>query len=497
MNKVNEVVKSNGEPTERSARERPYKEYGDRVRTARDRLDLSQKELADKLDVGVTWVSQIEGGTLKATRHRKEQLAAYLGDEDLRDRAAEPRRGEESQAFVTVWRLRADLLDKVATRMNDRTTRRRLTNLQGQLVRAARIHPRLSDLTSSGELPSTLELVDRYDIPEWIRRLALIEVAGMRLDAPAHIRPSVDGDTWRERLEVLDRLAEDLFAEGELETAGTSPSALADRLKAAFRAKIGKSAPNWLALRPTGGGQGAAQALLADPSGDAAVLLGFDPFGWMGLEYLAGRWLLPGADRQWLPDHRDLEEVVGKIRTRAAQESIGGITGVAVGSAFLGPVLGSLVGAAVAGLFTSNDASQTIESARDDAATDESSGSLSDDERLFAATVARAEADTTARIWGGFGRVRGEFEVMKINALYAAYPDWAANGNTAADIPTAKVAAQHLGLVADAFGNMIDDEVKAGGTEDSAKNIQLRRLSDMQKTARAAQDAIGKTAAGS
>ena len=87
--------------------------------------------------VGVSWVSQVERGRLEANAGRKEQLAALFGDE-LRERPSDGRQREQSQAYVTVWRLRADLLFNVAVGTKDRKNRQRLLQLRRDLVSAAR-----------------------------------------------------------------------------------------------------------------------------------------------------------------------------------------------------------------------------------------------------------------------------------------------------------------------------------------------------------------------
>ena len=256
------------------------------MKELREELGWKQRDLAARLDVVPSWVSQVEAGRLRPGSDRLAMLAMLLGPRFPTSSVSGEERNDLTRlAYPCLWRARADTLERLAIQISGAATRVRLSRLSKQLLGAAARHPLAREYGRSDTLPSLYEL--SAEAPEWLRRTVLAEVAGMRLEAPHRMklsRAAVRG--------TLELLAEDLRLSPTVgrATADARLRVQRDMPAVSEKAKGSKS----LVASPIGGSLGRL-AFLGTTDESGRVLVGDDPSGWLGFSYAAGAWLVRDA----------------------------------------------------------------------------------------------------------------------------------------------------------------------------------------------------------
>ena len=362
----------------------PWVPFGHKVRTRRLELGMTQAQLSEAVGAKGSWVSQVESGTIEPSPARVSVLAALLG-QDLNGMAADIRGegpllappAEDGLTLALLWRGRADLLARLGPASHDRDTRLRFDRLSRDLLDAASRHPDMREHLDRGQLRSLPALAEQA--PERVRQLVAVELAGMVIDAPQRVEQTVTP-----RLELLDFVLEDLRL-------GQAHASLAHVFLEPIRER-----PSRRDLPACGGAIGLTSVVRGGADQDTLLLLGFDPAGWLGVDFIGGQWLLAGP----LPESQNPgeREVAARTMMPMAAAGVGAAVAAAMGAGVVLPVLaGLVVGAAAA-----------AEGARDRAATDPSG---------------KPDAIRIARLSLAFGWAWTRIEVTKALAIYAAFGD--------------------------------------------------------------------------
>jgi transcriptional regulator with XRE-family HTH domain len=406
--------------------------FGETVRDRRKALGWSQGELGRRLgDVATSWVSGVERGDITPSDERLAKLAMLLGD-DLRG-AQDPVLRDESLALACLWRARADLLFGMS-RAERQEARRRLVRMSRDLQDEAALHPAAASHLQSGQLALLSDIATKARFgQQWILRLVLVELGGMKIDAPAALNLALD-----KRLSLLDTITEDLGLTDCFE-----------RVESAFKPTL---PVNTADLRTIGGPLGAAHARLTDPSHRLLLLLGHDPFGWFGARYLAGRWLLPFVVGDEAGDNTADTSTMWSSELRASLGAAATTaSGPIAGSSVLGPVLGPVLGAAAGNVRSITDPDvdpdplhRVTRAEIWHQLADWFAGATKAPELPTATPRQQEAAYITANLCDGIGQDWTAHELNKIIALYRLYEDWAQDGNEYAAIPSAHQASGHL-----------------------------------------------------
>jgi transcriptional regulator with XRE-family HTH domain len=468
-----------------------WQEFGARLRELRRAHDLTQGDVAESLGVVPSWVSQVEAAKFRPSPDAALALSQMLGTE-LRVLAlgkgdphgvTEP----ETAGFALLWRARADLLARAVSGAETRPQRRRLDLLSRELISVASTHPNAQAFRTGGQLRSLLEISDR-NYP-WIRRLVAVEVAAMKLDAPFQI--NVARESVLEQLDyVLENLGDHYDPPAKPIYASIATTAGGSIAKTVGGPPRGLDRPNWRDLACVGGARGVAQAMEADPHGGLRLLLGDDPVGWFGFDFIAGTWLVrpaflidaAHAHSVELVHHREPEVEPQPAPTPSlAPPHVPVTVGLIAGSLLLGPVLGGVVSAALGGLpvgqvITGFAARQTNpdnpeKSSHSEGGTPDSPSLAMPNMHLYGNTLDLAEA---------FGRHWVRLELTKVLAFYLAFPEIALHGDAAAKLPTKNSALQYLRELARLSDSRLHQEVEASGTPENAENERIRELTDIR-----------------
>lgn len=260
----------------------PWVPFGHKVRTRRLELGMTQAQLSEAVGAKGSWVSQVESGTIEPSPARVSVLAALLG-QDLNGMAADIRGegpllappAEDGLTLALLWRGRADLLARLGPASHDRDTRLRFDRLSRDLLDAASRHPDMREHLDRGQLRSLPALAEQA--PERVRQLVAVELAGMVIDAPQRVEQTVTP-----RLELLDFVLEDLRL-------GQAHASLAHVFLEPIRER-----PSRRDLPACGGAIGLTSVVRGGADQDTLLLLGFDPAGWLGVDFIGGQWLLAG-----------------------------------------------------------------------------------------------------------------------------------------------------------------------------------------------------------
>jgi transcriptional regulator with XRE-family HTH domain len=448
--------------------------FGAGLKRLRKARGWKQQDLADRLRAAPSWVSQVENGKLPPSGERLATLEVFLGPElqQLVPGGATTATAarQESAAFACLWRARADLLARLANASDLRARRVRLDHLSRELIAAASVHPKAQPFVHRGVLASLAEI--GRSMPEWSRQAVLVELAGMKLDAPYET-----GFSRSRRLEFLDFSIADLRL----------PAATHTPLVEAFAMfPQPRDRPLWQELHAVGGALGVAQAGNPESEVDLRLLIGDDPAGWFGFEYAAGAWLVrsvhPGAAAM-SPGHDG-------VRLMALQSPIGlggewasdrAATGI-LSSLALGPILGSAIGAAlgaIAGAIASDR--RTHKPTRSQPAAPH----LPPDK----ATIPHEPERITATLAEALGRHWVRAETSKLVAAYRAFPATAV-GDENPMLPPVAVAREHLTATAKLLGDWWKVESETSGTTSPGANERLRELADIKATLLAAKELL-------
>ncbi len=308
----------------------------------------------------------------------------------------------------------------------------------------------------------------------------------MKLDAPYET-----GFDKSQRLELIDFLVEDLAL----------PASAYDSVRSAFTS-FPRDRPLWQQLAPVGGTVGALQATLASEDYDVRLLLGDDPVGWLGLDYIAGTWLVrwapaikrSAAAKEQNHDAESLERffdrmmllasATGAVRragvTSGAVRRAGMATGVsAAGLTALSPVLGGAVGIAMA---TAAARQMARKRAATKSGASETAG-VSQEDGVTAAELTATIAESMGRHW-----VR--VEASKVVALYRTFPPHS-GGDKDVGLPSLASARAHLLTAVGTLEEWHGREVAASGTKSHDRNERLRELADIRDTLVATAEALG------
>jgi transcriptional regulator with XRE-family HTH domain len=472
-------------PTE-SSEDAKWQAFGVRLRELRRAHDLTQGDVAESLGVVPSWVSQVEAAKFRPSPDAALALSQMLGTE-LRELAlgrgdaydvAEP----ETAGFALLWRARADLLARAVSGAETRPMRRRLDVLSRELISVASKHPNAQAFVIGGQLRSLMEISDR-NYP-WIRRLVAVEIAAMKLDAPFQI--NIDRKSVLEQLDyVLENLGDHYDPPAKSIEASIATTAGGFIAKTVGRPPRGLDRPAWRDLACVGGARGVAQAMEADPQGGLRLLLGDDPVGWFGFEFIAGTWLVrpavlidaAKARSAELVSHGQPEGESSPVPTPSlAPSNVAATVGLIAGSMLLGPVLGGVVGSVLGGLASGRAitwvASRPLkfeEIIKAERAPEISPNPAIPDMRLYENTLDLAEA---------FGRHWVRLELTKVVTFYRAFPEIALHGDIAAKLPNKNSAGQYLRELAHLAHVRLDQEREASGTYED-ENDRLRELTDI------------------
>lgn len=439
------------DPSDGGARFKP----GAWVKRLREDRGWTQQDLAEQLGAAVSWVSQVEKGTLPPGDARRALLESVLGLREGalagdRESGAYPSSQEvidpEALFFPMLWRARADLVDRMTLKTESRESRARLYYLHEQLLSAAASHPRASQFSSAGRLQPLRQIAE--DAPAWLRWMVLVELAGMKIDAPFDCRLS-----RAHQKDLLERIAIDL----ELTEAD-------DAVRRGF-ACLKRSWPDWRDLKSTGGPLGLITSLRSEESDSLRILLGDDPSGWLGYHFATGAWLVREADSNTETQETTVGE--GSLPPRPSQLLTA--TGLGV---VAGPAIGSVLGMAL-----------MATTARAQA-------------RRRTAAPKGASADlppgvaTTARIAMALGRHWVRVDAHKLAALYVASADTFLEANVDAALPSRQVAYAHIAALHKHFGSLAEEEAKASGTRTKEHNEPLWEMLDIRDTLKVLADVL-------
>lgn len=442
-----------------------WDKFGERLRELRTARKFTQKNLAELLGVAPSWVSQVEGAQLTASPERIEALAQLFGN-DLRRLAGlgQARGGADASSaaagYACLWRARADLLARAAHVAPRRQQRVRLNRLSRQLLEAAGAHPLVQEFVRGGRLLSLAEIAEH--VPTAVRQLVAAEVVAMKLDAPVEVGVQRD-----KILGGFELLLEDMGEE--------RAEAVADALTKASLNPV-RSRPWWQHLTCTGGALGAAQAQ-AVQGGSLPLLLGHDPVGWFGFDFVAGRWLVqPALSSQGRPIEEceegrmgGLVSPTGRPALGVAAGSAGAGVGLIAGSVLMGPVLGAVIGGALGGIAGGRAGASQERDAEDAGWGD--------------------RPQQTLGLCEAFGRHWVRVETTKLLGLYQAYgSEGVADGR--GSLPDRKVAVAYLQATAEAAEAAWRLESEESGTGDLDENERLRELADIRDSLRATAKAL-------
>lgn len=443
-----------------------WEAFGVRLRELRRARGFTQKGLAELLEVAPSWVSQVEAAQLVPGPGRVEALGQLLGG-DLRTLAGGEQAGDADAAsaaagYACLWRARADLLARAAHVAPTRPQRVRLNRLSRQLLEAASLHPTAQEFVRGGRLLSLAEIAEQ--VPLAVRQLVAAELAVMKLDAPLEV-----GVERRKVLDGFDLLLEDLGEErveavvGALTKTSLSPV---------------RPRPRWQELACVGGALGTAQARAVEGA-SWALLLGHDPVGWFGFDFVAGRWLVQpaltaeggsseGAERGRLGG---LVSPMGRAALGGAMGGgrVGASVGLIAGSVLMGPVLGAVIGGALGGV----------------------AGGLAGN-ALGRADTDVAWGDRPQRTLGlceAFGRHWVRVETTKLLGLYRAYgSEGVADGR--GTLPGREVAGSYLRATAKAAESAKEREAEESRTREFNEVERLRELADIHDSLMATASAL-------
>ena len=281
-----------------------------------------------------------------------------------------------------------------------------------------------------------------------------VELAGMKIDAPYQLERTLD-----DRLQLLDYVLEDLGlaqAHGQLVKAFSNPV---------------RRRPTWSELSSCGGALGLTSVARGVADADVLLLLGHDPVGWLGPDFMAAQWLLEGVDfgdfmkegsgpmgdgKSFLPPGTAMGMAAGGGLAAA-------LTAAAVGTGVVMPVLAPLLAGAVAGAVTSSRSRRTLDPGKPQ----------DSPSRHFPSAPVRVALMCLA-----FGWAWTRIETTKTLALYAAFgdEDW---------LPPATTLADHFIEQADQLRMMAQRERELSGTSDLDRNAPLRTMVDSADSLRA------------
>ena len=264
-------------------------DYGKKVGVLRKERKMTQQQLATRVGASLSWVSQVENSKIEPSKSKQALLARILGPEliaitDSNSPDGLPAQNQESVLHALLWSGRIAVLNGLGHLHANAQSGRRLHQLARILETTAEAQPIISDFSNDqSSLLPVYKICQRTTTTLEQRLCAFTELSYTKLDYPYNTRYKNT-----HLVQTLKKLADDF---------GIEQQAFVELEKQVLN-KI-TNTPNWETLHCIGGALGTLKARQeSGPGIDFNVLAGADPIGWLGLDYISGRWLVPFLNKE-------------------------------------------------------------------------------------------------------------------------------------------------------------------------------------------------------